>query len=108
MRYSESGATHRGAEMRAILVAILLSVSSIPTLSVEANPNSLDAVKAQALGRWRYASGPVSDQKFQRDKTKCLTMIDAVPPDPMSSPTVFQIKLYSFFINCMKAEGYTN
>jgi hypothetical protein len=45
-------------------------------------------------------------QQLVKDKAKCRAQMAMVPTNPLNSPAVVEIKLYSFFIDCMEAEGY--
>jgi hypothetical protein len=70
-------------------------------------PDRTIALKAKALGLWRHVPEPASPQRFERDSARCRAQMQLVPIDySRVSPAVVEITLYSFFIDCMKAEGY--
>lgn|SRR5215813_4392119 len=69
-------------------------------------PTHYDILKARATGPWRHVPEPVSNEQLARDKAKCRTQMAMVPLNPLNSPAVVEIRLYSFFIDCMEAEGY--
>jgi hypothetical protein len=104
--------------MKASFVAIALALTACvsdqtPTVQAEIappppklGPSPFDALKAKATGPWRHVPEPVSNQQLERDKARCRVQMDMVPLNPLNSPAVIEIRLYSFFINCMEAEGY--
>jgi hypothetical protein len=69
-------------------------------------PNRVDALKAKAMGPWRHVPEPVSNQQLERDKAKCRAQMAMVPLNPLNSPAVIEIRLYSFFIDAWRLRGY--
>jgi hypothetical protein len=77
-----------------------------PASPAKPDISRLDALKTKAAGPWRHAPQPVTVQQLEKDKARCRVEMAKVPLNPLNSSAVIEIRLYSFFIDCMEAKGY--